>query len=66
MLLKYLYARDLSFATSLTINTSYPKFEKIANMAVNAMAKEYFPKITSPKVLAIKINKTRDNIEFIS
>ena len=62
-LLKYLLAWVLSLATSLISRALYPKSEKMAKIAVKARAKEYLPKITSPKLRAMKMDNTSDSIE---
>jgi hypothetical protein len=42
----------------------YPKSENTAKIAVKARAKEYLPKLTSPKLRAMKMDNTSDNISM--
>ena len=64
-LFRYLLARDLSLATSLISSVLYPKLENTAKSAVKARAKEYLPKMTSPKLRAMKMDNTSDSIALI-
>ena len=63
MFQRHLLATDLSLATSLINNVLYPKSEKTAKIAVKARAKEYLPKMTSPKLRAMKMDNISPNIE---
>jgi len=54
-LFRYLLAWVLSLATSLINRVLYPKSENTAKSAVKASAKDYLPKMTSPKLRAMKM-----------